>query len=759
MIKKESIKAFCNIYQLAFDSGDIAADSLPIAIATLLEMGRGRDEERLDANLMKLSEEHSELHKKGKWLQEMKNSESTFLYTQEKHKETKDKVNEYSIKFWSLSMALDLAKNNQALDYSKLKIPYDQKRIELESINNQLLDLTQSISKQQGSIQTVTRALEKKRQDLSTAKAKRSKYPDMNTSEIDSMLEVKLSDEKNKLETYKKEGGTQEILKANIAKIKHLKKEIINLDELISNTESSILHQLDDDVSNILYSINNAFSDVTTQLSASDKQTIKSFTNLFTKNEFGHIAFLNEALGKTSFTIFETGIEHERRVKARELKKDELKITNKEISKQNQAILHQNIDSLISESVGLIESINIDKTAISGIPTLALDVSGFETQSQRMNTELKKDEIEQHSLMNLQSQLKSQFEEINQQIKILTNRHEQFEAIDERLKLARQQITPTNVEAQSAPNDCLTLSCANEIFKISKETSLVENAFKHSFNRLTLELQHSDVDIHKERLFLNDFNNPMQVYSSAYQTLEYDRQQYTNAVRNHNQLVNNQLNELKEAHSLLDNFIREINHEINNKVVSNLSEIELDIKLNPGFLSLLSTLDKHNIQDDSLLEPQFYETLSHFVDRYFSKKNHRLKMKDIISSVTYNYKLSDTGEVVTKSQSGGTTSAITAFVLAVLLNRITPAYVRLNMPIIVDEIGELDSNNTNSTIEQISEHGFSIFCATPNFSAILSQKVGQWIMIDKSVISQPMVPNCHFNVMPEHVERFGKSLT
>ena len=113
--------------------------------------------------------------------------------------------------------------------------------------------------------------------------------------------------------------------------------------------------------------------------------------------------------------------------------------------------------------------------------------------------------------------------------------------------------------------------------------------------------------------------------------------------------------------------------------------------------------------------------------------------------------------MVTKSQSGGTTSAITAFVLAVLLKRITPKYVQLQMPIIVDEIGTLDIKNTGSTIEQIAEHGFSIFCATPSFSAFVSQKVGRWVMIDQSMVKSPMVNGCHMNILPEHIESFGET--
>ncbi len=756
--KPESISAFCNIYQLAFESGDFATHSLPNALATLLEMGRGRNEERLDANLVRLSEEHGELQRKGSWLQEMENSKSVFQETKQKYETAKEKVTQCSRAYCGLSKALEAAKKNYVLNYNQLEVPHSQKNEELKCINDNLTELVISIASQQGSIQENSEQLDQTKNDLADAKQKRAGYQNINSSSIEKLLEDKLAEEKQKLNTIKKEGGTKTLLSQNLSKLKHLNSEIENLDEIINNNEASIFNQIDDEnVINILYSINSNFANVNAKLTDTNKAVVTSFAQLFSSNDSEHLTFLNQPLGDEALKQFKPSLENQKRVSLRESKAKEQITINKEIRKQKQAISHHNIEELINECEKNIKSIEAERAAISGIPMLSIQADTLKKRLENMQAELTKTKLSKHELMNKQSEIKSQFNGLDQKLNALKKNAQEFEAIEERLRNSNQQITVKSIDIDQIPNQELTISKANELVSLSKEAASIEHAFKRSFDELALVMPHVDIDRHKERLSVDDFTQEMQHYASSYETLEYDRHQYRNAVRNHNQLVNNQLNELKEARSLLDNFILEINNEINSNVVSNLSKIELNIKLNAGFLSLLSTLDKHSILDDSLLESQFYETLLQFVTRYFSKKNHRLKMKDIISSVTYSYKLSDTGEVVTKSQSAGTTSAITAFILAVLLKRITPNYVKLNMPIVVDEIGELDTRNTNSTIEQISEHGFSIFCATPNYSAIVSQKVGQWIMIDKSVISKPLVPKCHFNVMPEHVDRFGKA--
>ena len=207
----------------------------------------------------------------------------------------------------------------------------------------------------------------------------------------------------------------------------------------------------------------------------------------------------------------------------------------------------------------------------------------------------------------------------------------------------------------------------------------------------------------------------------------------------------------------MQNFVREINTELNNQKISNLSEITLNLEIHPAFESLLNTLDKHDIEDASLLDDSFYSTLANFVNKFFDKRKKRLKMKDIIESITYEYTLQETGKRIKKSQSGGTSSTVTAFILSVLLNRITPSYVTLKMPIIVDEISTLDLKNTKATIKQISEHGFSIFCATPTYSGYISSKVGRWITIGRSVVQAPVVQGCYINLLPKDIETFGEN--
>ncbi len=81
------------------------------------------------------------------------------------------------------------------------------------------------------------------------------------------------------------------------------------------------------------------------------------------------------------------------------------------------------------------------------------------------------------------------------------------------------------------------------------------------------------------------------------------------------------------------------------------------------------------------------------------------------------------------------------------------------MPIIVDEISALDAENAASTIRQIGEYGFSIFCATPEFTGYLVSEVGRYIYINQHRAKNYMDAECQWNIMPHHMNYWGEHET
>jgi hypothetical protein len=753
---KESIIAFRSIYQLAFEVSNLDDDTLPNAIATLLEMNRGRAQEKLDADLTKLSEQHSELNKRGEWLQALSNSKPLFQRITGHYSQAQQALIDYSKVFYAIQNALGSAKSGHALAFKKINEKYLEEKGDLKKTDGELKTLDGANREKRGELKGLKKQLTNKSTDLQEAKSLRARYTDTPVSEIISILEAELEKEELKLKSYQEEGGIKKLLQVNMEKRNALIESVKKLKGLISDTDLSLSNQLGDpQAASVLYSINQDFFKVSKAITENEKITVTYFTQLFSHDESGALHFLNQPLGDTQFSPSDYHSRIERLSTELKKKEQDLIDLNGDIEEQNKAIKNDNLSELIDTTKQDIEDISDEIKAISGLSTLDADEKNLATAVNVLSEVLKKNEKIYLKDTKKRNKSAEAFQKISDEHNALTEQKNSFTDITRNLALTKKNMMPIDVDVEPLAVSMLTTEYSQTLFAKASFSTDIFNKFRSNLNMLLLELPHQDVDAHKELSNLASYDSVIQTYKTFFTTLEYDKNNYRDQVRSHNQLVSNQLNELKEAKDFLFNFVEEINKELNNKPISNLSEVKLHLDLNIGFTSLLDTLDKHDIQDDSLLEPEFYEALSKFVERYFNKRSRRLKMNDIISSVDYHYRLKETGEFVTKSQSGGTTTAITASVLSVLLKRMSPTHIDINMPIIVDEISVMDSNNTDSTIKQIMEHGFSIFCATPTFSATLSEKVGSWIMIDQSTIKQPLVSKCHFNVMPEHIESFG----
>jgi len=152
---------------------------------------------------------------------------------------------------------------------------------------------------------------------------------------------------------------------------------------------------------------------------------------------------------------------------------------------------------------------------------------------------------------------------------------------------------------------------------------------------------------------------------------------------------------------------------------------------------------------------EFYERLRSFCTEFFDGKKHTLNLDMLIDSIAYEYQHHGSENFDKKSQSGGTTSTTTALILSILLNQISPEHATVGIPIVVDEIGTLDSSNTKTAIDTVAEHGFAVFCATPKPEPALMEGVRRWITIDRFQVTQPTVKNCYTLILPDLIEHIG----
>lgn len=343
----------------------------------------------------------------------------------------------------------------------------------------------------------------------------------------------------------------------------------------------------------------------------------------------------------------------------------------------------------------------------------------------------------------------------------LSGLKEKYEEIQKLLNFARNQFEPLFKERLNQTEDEIeTTLTVDQVKALSKKIADEGNAiyrlnlsFKSDFDKFAALVPDDKVQTHINQPTLDEFAVNIATYSNIFANLIYQRTQLNNDIRSHNEEIRAQSDEIKQAGEQLRRHIDMFNTKLNGHRISNLSAVKLHMEPATDFTLLESSLNKFNVSGDTLTSEKFYLMLLNFFEKH-KGTNGRLKMVDLIKSISYQFM--DGDKVMTKSQSGGTTSTVTAFVLSVLLKEIKQADTAVHIPIVVDEISTLDALNSKATIQQISEQGFAIFCATPEFNTHIAETVGQYIFIDMHRTGKTMLSTCNLHVMPHHIDSFGE---
>lgn len=751
----DCIQAFKSIYQLAFETSHNDTDSLPKAIASLLEMNRATPRERLDANLKQLTDEHNELVEKQQRLILLKNQKPAFTGVEQEFNSITEKVAQYSQMHQALTTKLTEAKSNYAPRNARVEQQFNSVTQQKNTANAKVDQLTKEVREAETLFKKNQQDFERREKEIGETKALISTYGGKSEREIIGILEEELDRLRGALGTYHSEKGVEQALQKNIEDQNRNNRQIAKFKNLIKQEQALLPAQLNEAKAvRTLVSLNDKFAELSVELSSQQRGNIRAFTELFDTDGAGYLSFLGN-----SMDVLSTPYDHERKIQDWKKRLDDIEgeqqKLKRQIDEQSHALQNQNISKLITDTEKELKDAQIECDLIKALGKSETDniALRFKISQDKIDLETKKVALE--SSRNDFSALTGKWQTLYNERTELSQALNQYERVELMLRTAQQAFTPSHVAELSLHEVDFEDACLESLSTQAQACQRMFSRFGNTLNQLISQIPLEGIDSHQQERPLEECADIVRQYSSRYQMLEFDEQQYRNEIRQHNQVVNGQLAELTNAKNELLTFTRDINQDLNKSAVSNLSEIKLHLTLNPGFMNLLDTLDKHDIQDDTLLDAQFYASLSAFVESYFNKKTRRLKLHDIIESITYQYRLADSGELVTKSQSGGTSSTITAFVLSVLLKRLSPRYVSLSIPIIVDEISTLDANNTDATIQQIAAHGFSIFCATPSFSAAIIQKVHRFLSIDRHHVANPQVDKCLLNILPEHVEEFG----
>lgn len=759
--KQGTIEALRNIYQLAFDSGSSAGTTLPATLATLVEMKRGRKQEKLDANLSSLIEARQRLIEEQDWIQELENAKSTFDEVIKQMDLTKDELRIFADQYYSLLAGIETFENKLAPEKEGLLANQTTLKGIYQSSKKALKDAELELKGLRADYKANNKIFIQESKELKEARKVRETYSNPSDDEVIIDLINRIDEETKEFEAFSKEGGAAKKHQKLIKEQNGLRARQKVLSGKLKESNNLLFSVLDDSHAvEVLNTLNPLLSGAIYNLRPEQKNTVTEFTSMFSFDATGLLTINGSAihhdLHRLPFNeqqqIQDWKEEHEGNAKR-------LGELETEIDELSQKLKNDDIEGIINDLKVGIGELQDKLEKIKSIPTLQKSVDEAEVQLSRLGNEgevlAAKVEAEDGELRLKASQDFHNLEGVEGALEKLDEKERELNELKNNLETARAIYNPRYIKPSHIPEE-LTQEMGTDLVRASVDYSKSFDVLKGLYDKLILRLNHPDIDRHITLIDFFDLEKNISIFSTSFEGLKHDKDKLSNEIAGHNENLSNQLNELREARKAVIGEVSEINDSLNSNTVSNLSGIALKVEFEPKFLSIMNTLDKHDIDGESLLDESFYESLGKLVNgQFYNSATGRIQLRDIIKSVRYGFTKKSSGKEETKGQSGGTTTTITSFVLSVLLDRISDTYTKLRMPIIVDEIGTLDNRNKKATIEQVSKHGFSIFCATPEYLAAVSKHVGRYIHIDMNNLSVPMVESCYMKCIPRFVERFG----
>lgn len=755
--KEETIDAFCNIYQLAFDSS-ISMSLMPEIIASLVEMNRSRDREKLDTNLIKVVEDRAQLAQQRNELQQLENAEEAYEEATKYLRNYEAMLTDYSLAMVRAEGSFNQLRRSFEEDRERILNEAEQTNSALKVLKEESTGISSQIKVRQGALDQCEKDIKTKQAQIEDALKVKSHYGSETTwDDIKEALVADIQEREETLRNYESARNTMEAMDRANKELAEKKQQLENRKKIEAHAEHALLNKLPLSAATVLESLNPGFSWLRCGDEFSHEGIITAFCDLFSQQGNGLLMRQTEGYSFTLKPYNEQAARAENRVQI-EVLENRCADLRAELDELNQ---HTKDNAEVKENKRREAASNLKKAQqelelVSRYEHNKVDVAEKKLQAAVHQAEI--DELQKRldAAQDNVAEYESKKNHILTRIGALKPREDKLRRVESDLSYARQALAPDMSMIAGREREPMSEHELGTVNLPYQAKAALENyqALIRAEDKLLDRLVLEGVMRHMQSPSLVVIENNLRIYQRRFDSLAHDKEQLANSILTHNQALSLTIAEIMDAQQTVVREIDHINHELSKQRISNLDEVKLKPTFRADFGSLTLMLDKYDITQPKLMDEQFYSALTEVSNKYFNKRLGRVNLKDIIDEVAYQFRKAGSDEIETKGQSGGTTTAATAFLISILLSRIASRHTRLEMPIIVDEISTLDAKNMKAAVDLIKGYGFSLFCATPDFTAKVAHNVGAFIELGTFTVTKPLLNECRMKVLRQHVQTF-----
>ncbi|WP_411958833.1 hypothetical protein ACK56M_17850 [Pseudomonas sp. s4] len=736
--KSREIEAWKKLIHLAFDIAAKDKRTLPDTIATIIEGKKDRKEAELNVNLPAILERYSALKSTKLRLQGVRAAKPLWDQFESRYFALLDNGTALINQLQGAAATLEDLDGSHAERHQKKIEHYHATSLAAKALTIDAERIAAQCKEKIGGIRELERQFGRIKQDSSALSAIIHTYPNMATEEIIEAIEAATTEDQQKVVSLKDAEVFRQEFEQRARELNADQARAAVLKSILKDSKSTVLDLLPVESSTVLYSLNPvAFSIERDVLEEHQQAALRAFTALFGAHE-NALVFLDQTTPVPIKAYDAAMVTRER--------DEELATLSRRMRTNQQRITEmagdarQSLDQLAMKVRVLESQIDKDKANIG----LLKRKEFVETEFARVKLELARanDELLQFTASHREiSEQLAEAKELqgvaNQELEASKQLSDKLSGWSRRVKellffrldFLREGLASAEQQLINV-DDTLINNLESRAYELSKDFDALKKASGSLLDAVP------DVETEFEPFSsatLTALRPLYERYALLYGRLDLEEYNHDHHVSEHNADTRLQMQSIEHAKRLIADFIKRIESHLADIKVSNIDEVCIEYTLHPQFDELLKTVKSVNMLGVDLPADVLYERIGSFSSEFFDgdqRRDGRLNMARLLMGVEYKVKLAGRDYFTSESQSTGTSVMINSRLLAFLLKELLQVDTQVSLPLLIDEISNLDAKNLGAARDIAEADGFFIFGATPDLTPNIGKVIGNYVNLD-----------------------------
>ena len=699
------------------------------AIANIIESSKKTSQDHLGFDIAQFKSQHEGLKQQENHLNKIINEEKLY------NKILKDRSTFEA----SLAMLGDVKPGlvwlqsgliSMQQDLSVLAAKNDHAQAGLDINNRELRKLESDLQSEKRHLRDKKAELKNYQHIVDTVARIQHEFPGQTNSFIEQSLTDDLDDREQVLNVIEGKIQRDEVIADIENKLSSLKAMEAKLNFAINTNEFSLETQLPKVQLDWLHSVNPSLANANVACALSDAQR-ESFTGFYElfEQDAAHFSFFDTNINFSAFT------QQNREAQLEKVTQEIMGLQKhlKDMSAEQTSVLHQ--EQSIKQLNQLIALNKQDLKALQNIDyaqrraeELQADMLIADDAIQSLELLLDAANKKSLSAKGKFEQAKAQYNECKQNI----STH------DILLKQVKQFCSMHSKWLALLPDDDEFCGYINENSLSLFQTS-ASNLEQLQFSLITQLRSFIDANIIDDKHgmkgdapFWHEISQSVDEVAQVYGNLDTQRALLGRQIEEHNYTIGTKKEIIVQNYKLIKAFEKEINQAFAGITINNVASVEFEVGINKQFSALVNEFAETNLYSKHMQSDDFYQRLVAFAERFFSKDdNFTLTMNAVIESFEPRVQLNNKRSKEDKKQSNSTNALIKIKLVQLLLKRLIAHNCETSLPIVHDEIANIDIGQFDWWLDDLSRSGFKLMAAgTHSTSAELQAKIGRRHVMD-----------------------------